>query len=138
MHIACSHMHVYVRSGAGDAEAAGFRAVAAEVSPQQLRGALTFPPAYGPTDWGPIPFLPDPDLLVQVRLAPRWSCLVEGWLVRESHVSTLRCRHDSVEPLTNAPLQHWQLSLSTPSLLVWCAVSSAWKPLGATWTATAA
>ena len=53
--------------GAGDAEAAGFRVVAAEVSPQQLRTALTFPPAFGPTEWGPIPFLPDPDLLVQVQ-----------------------------------------------------------------------
>ena len=36
------------------------------MSPQQLRSALTYPAAFGPTEWGPIPYLPDPDLLVQV------------------------------------------------------------------------
>ena len=65
--------------GAGDAEAAGFTAVAAEISPQQLRSTLTFPPAYGPTDWGPMPFLPDPDLLVQVGLS-----ISRSWHVRSA------------------------------------------------------
>ena len=64
------------RSGAGDAEAAGFRVVAAEISPQQLRSALTYPPAFGPTEWGPIPYLPDPDLLVQVTMPGRFAPLI--------------------------------------------------------------
>ena len=62
------------RRGAGDAAAAGFAAVAAEVSPSQLRQSLSFPPTFGPTEFGPIPFLPDPDLLVQ-RMEAAWGQL---------------------------------------------------------------
>ena len=45
--------------------AAAGRAVAAEVAPRELRDALTFDERWGPTEWGPIPFLPKPDLLVE-------------------------------------------------------------------------
>ena len=62
------------RRGAGDAAEAGFQAIAAEVTPRELRDQLTFPPAFGATEWGPIPFLPDPDLLVQ-RMEAAWGDL---------------------------------------------------------------
>jgi hypothetical protein len=39
--------------------------VAAEVPPRELRTALHFDEHWGPTEWGPIPFLPKPDLLVE-------------------------------------------------------------------------
>ena len=60
--------------GAGDAEAAGFTPAAGEVSAQQLREALEFPPDTGPSDWGPLPYLPDPDVLVQ-RMEGQWGDL---------------------------------------------------------------
>lgn len=50
--------------GAGDAEAFGAAAVAAEVDHHQLKQMLTYPPDWGPTEWGPIPFLPEADVLV--------------------------------------------------------------------------
>ena len=72
-HTECSNIGL-CRRGAGDATAAGFTAVAAEVSPSQLRSNLSFPPTFGPTEFGPIPFLPDPDLLVQ-RMEAAWGDL---------------------------------------------------------------
>jgi magnesium chelatase subunit H len=39
--------------------------VGAEVSPRDLRESLMFDEHWGPTEWGPIPFLPKPDLLVE-------------------------------------------------------------------------
>jgi len=51
--------------GAGEAEAFGLRAAAAELTPTQLKEALTFPQTWGPTEWGPISFLPDHDILVR-------------------------------------------------------------------------
>ena len=50
--------------GAGDAEAFGARAAAADMTPKQLKDHLTFPQTWGPTEWGPISFLPDHDILV--------------------------------------------------------------------------
>ena len=47
--------------GAGAAAAMGARAVAADVSSARLKQGLTFPETWGPTEWGPIPFLPDND-----------------------------------------------------------------------------
>ena len=55
---------IVVHRGAGDAEAFGATAVAAEVNHNQLKQMLTYPPDWGPTEWGPIPFLPQPDVLV--------------------------------------------------------------------------
>ena len=60
--------------GAGDAEASGFQAAAAEMGTRQLRQALEFPPETGPSDWGPIPYLPDPDVLVQ-NMESQWGDL---------------------------------------------------------------
>lgn len=50
--------------GAGEAEAFGLTAAAADVSPKQLKEHLTFPQTWGPTEWGPISFLPQHDVLV--------------------------------------------------------------------------
>ena len=50
------------------------RAVAAGVTSRQLKDALTYPPGWGPTDWGPIPFLPDPDILVN-NMEKSWGDL---------------------------------------------------------------
>lgn len=52
----------------------GFQAVAAEIGPQQLKEWLTYPPEWGPNEWGPIPFLPDNDILVR-RLEKQWGDL---------------------------------------------------------------
>lgn len=45
---------------------------AADISPAALKDYLTFPQGYGPTEWGPIPFLPDSRILVQ-RLEKQWG-----------------------------------------------------------------
>ena len=60
--------------GAGEAESSGFQAAAAEVGTRQLRQALEFPPETGPSDWGPIPYLPEPDVLVQ-NMESQWGAL---------------------------------------------------------------
>ena len=44
--------------GAGDAEGFGAKASAAEIEYRQLKQILTYPPVWGPTKWGRIPFLP--------------------------------------------------------------------------------
>jgi hypothetical protein len=35
---------------------------------------LTFPPSWGPTEWGPIPYLPAEDVLVK-RMEAQWGSL---------------------------------------------------------------
>lgn len=45
---------------------------AAGVTPNQLKEWLTFPESWGPTEWGPIPFLPDNTLLVD-RMENQWG-----------------------------------------------------------------
>lgn len=60
--------------GAGEAEAFGAVAVAAEVDHTRLKGMLTYPPEWGPTEWGPIPFLPEPDVLVS-SMERQWGDL---------------------------------------------------------------
>ena len=60
--------------GAGDAEAFGVAATAADVSAAHLKQQLTFPPEWGPSEWGPIPFLPDNDILV-TRMEAAWGDL---------------------------------------------------------------
>ena len=47
----------------------------AEVSPKELREALSFPEGWGPSEWGPIPYLPDPDFLIQ-RMEGQWGSLL--------------------------------------------------------------
>ena len=54
---------------------------ASEVSPAQLRDWLTFPRSWGPTEWGPIPFLPDASILAQ-KVESQW-----GNLGNPSHLS---------------------------------------------------
>jgi len=62
--------------GGGARSAAHFGAVAAaaDVPAAQLRDWLSFPPAWGPTEWGPIPFLPPSDILVR-RMEANWGDL---------------------------------------------------------------
>lgn len=60
--------------GAGDAEAFGAAAVAAEVDHHRLKEMLTYPPEWGPTEWGPIPFLPEADVLVS-SMERQWGDL---------------------------------------------------------------
>ena len=69
---------IWLHRGAGDAEAFGLRAAAADMSPKQLKEHLTFPQTWGPTEWGPISFLPDHDILVSQNAAnpPHSNCLV--------------------------------------------------------------
>ncbi|KAL3147924.1 Magnesium chelatase, variant 2 [Trebouxia sp. C0010 RCD-2024] len=62
------------KRGAGEAEAFGAVAVAAEVDHTRLKGMLTYPPEWGPTEWGPIPFLPEPDVLVS-SMERQWGDL---------------------------------------------------------------
>jgi hypothetical protein len=44
-------------------EATGAAVAAQDVPPRSLRDSLRFDESWGPTEWGPIPFLPPPDLL---------------------------------------------------------------------------
>ena len=60
--------------GAGEAEACGARAAAVDISPAQLREALRYPQGWGPSEWGPISFLPTHDLLVR-NMEAAWGDL---------------------------------------------------------------
>ncbi|KAL0032609.1 hypothetical protein WJX77_010520 [Trebouxia sp. C0004] len=62
------------KRGAGGAEAFGGTAVAAEIDHLQLKQMLTYPPHWGPTEWGPIPFLPEADVLVR-SMERQWGDL---------------------------------------------------------------
>ena len=46
----------------------------AEISSQELKEALAFPQGWGPSEWGPMPYLPDPNTLVQ-RMESQWGDL---------------------------------------------------------------
>lgn len=59
-------------AGSGPAEKHGAEVEAADVSPKRLKELLTFPSRWGPTEWGPIPFLPEADVLVQ-RMEHQWG-----------------------------------------------------------------
>ena len=102
-----------MRRGAGEAERYGITASAADITPGELKDMLSFPPEWGPTEWGergkarhqprlapactpshtehrarphalccaaprraagPIPFLPDNDILVR-RMENQWGPL---------------------------------------------------------------
>ena len=58
--------------GVGPAEEFGVSAAAVDILPAQLKEMLTFPADWGPNEWGPIPFLPDPDVLVK-RMERQWG-----------------------------------------------------------------
>ncbi|CAG9464037.1 unnamed protein product [Pedinophyceae sp. YPF-701] len=60
--------------GAAGAESYGFRPATASVTPRDLKAMLTFPRSWGPSEWGPIPYLPDPDILVS-RMENQWGSL---------------------------------------------------------------
>eukprot|EP00873_Tetraselmis_striata_P036146 jgi/Tetstr1/456410/TSEL_043144.t1 len=62
------------RCSADAAQGSGVRPAAAEMSPSRLKELLRFPDTYGPSDWGPIPFLPEPDILVE-RMERQWGRL---------------------------------------------------------------
>ena len=67
--------------GGAEASALGARVAASEVSPGELRDWLSFPKSWGPTEWGPIPFLPESSALSD-RLESQW-----GDLGNPSHLS---------------------------------------------------
>ncbi|KAI8464745.1 MAG: CobN/magnesium chelatase [Monoraphidium minutum] len=62
------------KRGAGPAAAFGAAAVGAEVTAGRLKEMLSFPKDWGPTEWGPMPFLPDSDVLVR-RMEAQWGPL---------------------------------------------------------------
>ncbi|KAK9915657.1 hypothetical protein WJX75_002261 [Coccomyxa subellipsoidea] len=62
------------QAGAGEAEEFGGHASAADISPKRLKELLTYPASWGPTEWGPISFLPSHDLLV-ANMERQWGNL---------------------------------------------------------------
>lgn len=62
------------KTKAGRAADYGAEISAFEMTPTQLKETLTYPFGWGPTEWGPIPFLPDSDVLVQ-RIEKQWGDL---------------------------------------------------------------
>ncbi|CAL8470018.1 g9560 [Coccomyxa elongata] len=62
------------QGGAGDAEHFGAHAAAADVSPKRLKELLTYPASWGPSEWGPISFLPEHNLLVS-NMERQWGDL---------------------------------------------------------------
>ncbi|KAG2423878.1 hypothetical protein HXX76_014932 [Chlamydomonas incerta] len=60
--------------GGGPAAAWGAACGAGEMSPQRLKELLTYPAEWGPNEWGPLPFLPDADVLVG-RMERQWGDL---------------------------------------------------------------
>ena len=48
--------------------------MARDVRPTELKDMLRFPAEWGPDEWGPIPLLPDPDILVK-RMEKQWGKL---------------------------------------------------------------
>jgi magnesium chelatase subunit H len=64
-------------SAAGEAAGSGLEGVSiagADVSPAQLKRWLEFPRDWGPTEWGPMPFLPNHDALVR-NMEAAWGPL---------------------------------------------------------------
>ena len=64
-------------AGPGPAGEFGATVLASDISPATLRSWLSFPSAWGPTEWGPLPFLPPADVLPR-RLEKQWGAL-EGY-----------------------------------------------------------
>ena len=56
------------------AAAVGAEVVREEVSPSELSRWLSFPEHWGPTEWGPLPYLPDSKILLD-RLEQQWGQL---------------------------------------------------------------
>jgi magnesium chelatase subunit H len=50
----------------------GLQSGSASVSPSQLKEWLSFPESWGPSEWGPIPFLPAHTLLLD-RMERQWG-----------------------------------------------------------------
>lgn len=63
-----------VAHGAGPAAQFGVQAVATDIPAARLKEMLTYPDGWGPTEWGPIPFLPEPDILVR-KMEGQWGDL---------------------------------------------------------------
>jgi magnesium chelatase subunit H len=64
-----------VRKGVGEElSRSGFTVSAVEMTAPQLKSLLMYPESWGPTEWGPIPFLPDNDILVK-RMEKQWGDL---------------------------------------------------------------
>ena len=58
----------------GDIVGYGAAPAVSAVPPRDLKAWLTFPSAWGPTEWGPLPFLPPADILVR-RMEAQWGDL---------------------------------------------------------------
>jgi magnesium chelatase subunit H len=52
----------------------GATAAAAELPPRELQRILQFDERWGPSEWGPIPFLPKEDMLVE-KMEGSWGSL---------------------------------------------------------------
>lgn len=61
-------------AGSVKLKASGVESVGIEVQPKKLQEMLTYPKGWGPSQWGPIPFLPSNDILVQ-RIQKQWGDL---------------------------------------------------------------
>lgn len=58
--------------GRENSEGSSVRSVGTEISPMELKSMLKYPRQWGPNEWGPIPFLPSNDILVD-RLEKQWG-----------------------------------------------------------------
>lgn len=63
-----------VEAAGAAAAGEGVRCVCREVSAKELRAMLSFPADWGPDQWGPLPYLPDSDVLVR-RMERQWGDL---------------------------------------------------------------
>lgn len=61
-----------LKQGPGPTKEYGVVASGAEVTAQQLKEWLTYPLDWGPDEWGPVPYLPDPDVLVK-KMEKQWG-----------------------------------------------------------------
>lgn len=55
-------------------ELPGVTVAGSNVTPQQLKKWLAFPKSWGPSEWGPIPFLPESDVLIK-KMEAAWGPL---------------------------------------------------------------
>ena len=74
------------------------RAAAADMTPKQLKEHLTFPQTWGPTEWGPISFLPEHDILASQNAANPFDIAIVF-----SH--TIVCLNDN-RKRGHVPLEH--------------------------------
>ena len=127
--IACLGLH----RGAGEAEAFGLRAAAADMSPRQLRGHLTFPQSWGPTEWGPISFLPEHDILVSLLASGRPPSSKSDCISAPSFLRLAQAAWDA-EHYARADLSGLSLmyeACAAHRCEIWSASGETWTSIGA-------